>query len=127
MPGLYFYDADVVRDRPDAQPSDRGELEITAVNEAYLRRGRLTVTVLDRGTAWLDTGTFDSLVQASEFVRVIEERQGLKIGCVEEVAWRMGFIDRRPAAGRSPTPLTKSGYGDYLLGCWTSDQYGGMR
>jgi glucose-1-phosphate thymidylyltransferase len=108
------------------RPSARGELEITAVNEEYLRRGRLTVTVLDRGTAWLDTGTFQSLVQASEYVRVIEERQGFKIGCVEEAAWRLGFISddrlRELAA-----PLTKSGYGDYLLRLLESDQYGGVR
>jgi glucose-1-phosphate thymidylyltransferase len=126
VPGLYFYDADVVRIAGRLLPSARGELEITAVNDEYLRRGRLTVTVLDRGTAWLDTGTFQSLVQASEYVRVIEERQGLKIGCVEEAAWRMGFItdDRlRDLA----TPLTKSGYGEYLLRLLDSDQFGGMR
>ena len=106
-------------------PNARGELEITAVNDEYLRRGRLSVTVLDRGTAWLDTGTFQSLVQASEFVRVIEERQGLKIGCVEEAAWRRGFIsddELRTLAG----PLTKSGYGDYLLRLLQADRYGGM-
>src|SRR6266704_986129 len=107
-------------------PSARGELEITAVNDEYLRRNRLTVTVLDRGTAWLDTGTFQSLVQASEYVRVIEERQGLKIGCVEEAAWRLGFItddQLRALAG----PLTKSGYGDYLLQLLEHDRYGGSR
>src|SRR4051812_12947294 len=110
VPGLYFYDPEVVRIAQRLEPSARGEVEITAVNEEYLRRGRLTVTVLDRGTAWLDTGTFQSMVQASEYVRVIEERQGFKIGCVEEAAWRLGFIsdDRlRELAG----PLTKSGYG----------------
>ncbi len=114
VPGLYFYDADVVKITRDLRPSARGELEITAVNEEYLRRGELHVTVLDRGTAWLDTGTFGDLVQAAEYVRVIEERQGFKIGCVEEAAWRAGFIDDtrlRELAG----PLTRSGYGDYLL------------
>jgi glucose-1-phosphate thymidylyltransferase len=126
VPGLYFYDHEVVRITGELEPSARGELEITAVNEAYLRQDRLTVTVLDRGTAWLDTGTFDSLVQASEYVRVIEERQGLKIGCVEEAAWRLGFIsdDRlRDLAA----PLTKSGYGDYLLRLLETDPYGGVR
>jgi glucose-1-phosphate thymidylyltransferase len=115
VPGLYFYDNEVVAIARGMRPSARGELEITAVNEAYLRRGQLHVTVLDRGTVWLDTGTFGSLVQASEYVRVIEERQGLKIGCVEEAAWRAGFIDDgqlQELAG----PLTRSGYGGYLLG-----------
>jgi glucose-1-phosphate thymidylyltransferase len=115
VPGLYFYDNRVVDISRGLKPSDRGELEITAVNEAYRETGELSVTVLDRGTAWLDTGTFTSLMQAAEFVRVIEERQGLKIGCVEEVAWRAGFLSAdqlRELAG----PLTKSGYGDYLLG-----------
>jgi glucose-1-phosphate thymidylyltransferase len=114
VPGLYFYDAEVVKIAAGLRPSARGELEITAVNEAYLREGRLRVEVLDRGTAWLDTGTFGSLVAAAEYVRVIEERQGFKIGCVEEAAWRAGLID--DAALRAlATPLRRSGYGDYLL------------
>ena len=124
VPGLYFYDADVVRIVETLKPSERGELEITAVNAAYLRAGRLDVTVLDRGTVWLDTGTFQSMVQASEYVRVIEERQGLKIGCVEEAAWRLGFLtdgELRELA----TPLLKSGYGDYLLQLLDSGRYGG--
>ena len=124
VPGLYFYDADVVRIVETLVPSERGELEITAVNAAYLREGRLDVTVLDRGTVWLDTGTFQSMVQASEYVRVIEERQGLKIGCVEEAAWRLGFVgddELRELA----TPLLKSGYGDYLMRLLDSGRYGG--
>lgn len=114
VPGLYFYDADVVRIADKLEPSARGELEITAVNEEYRRRGKLDVTVLDRGTVWLDTGTFQSMVQASEYVRVIEERQGLKIGCVEEAAWRLGFISDDELRSLAQ-PLLKSGYGDYLL------------
>ncbi|MEU8814252.1 glucose-1-phosphate thymidylyltransferase RfbA [Actinoplanes sp. NPDC048796] len=114
VPGLYYYDSEAVRIARDLRASGRGELEITSVNEEYLRQGRLSVTPLDRGTVWLDTGTFASLVHAAEYVRVIEERQGIKIGCVEEAAWRAGFIDDdqlRALAG----PLERSGYGSYLL------------
>jgi glucose-1-phosphate thymidylyltransferase len=114
VPGLYFYDNRVVDIARGLRPSPRGELEITAVNEAYLRDGELHVTVLDRGTAWLDTGTFTSLMQASEFVRVIEERQGLKIGCVEEAVWRAGLIDDKQLRALAE-PLVPSGYGTYLL------------
>ncbi|MBM0233960.1 glucose-1-phosphate thymidylyltransferase RfbA [Micromonospora sp. STR1_7] len=115
VPGLYFYDNRVVDIARKLTPSARGELEITAVNEVYRETGELSVTVLDRGTAWLDTGTFTSMMQAAEFVRVVEERQGLKIGCVEEVAWRAGLIDDDHLRALA-APLTKSGYGDYLLG-----------
>ncbi len=115
VPGLYFYAGDVVEVAKGITPSARGELEITAVNEHNLREGRLTVTALDRGTAWLDTGTFTSLREATEFVSVVEERQGLKIGCIEEVAWRNGWLDD-DGLRRAAEPLGKSGYGDYLLG-----------
>jgi len=114
VPGLYFYDNSVVEIAKNIAPSPRGEYEITDVNKVYLEQGKLKVGVLSRGTAWLDTGTFVSLMQAGQFVQVIEDRQGLKIGCIEEVAYRMGFIDKeqlKVLAG----PLVKSGYGEYLL------------
>ncbi|MCP4124457.1 MAG: glucose-1-phosphate thymidylyltransferase RfbA [Bacteroidetes bacterium] len=114
VPGLYFYDNEVVDIALNLEPSARGEYEITDVNKEYLKRGRLKVSILDRGTAWLDTGTFDSLHQASQFVQVIETRQGLKVGCIEEQAYRNGFIDKEQVQ-KLAEPLLKSGYGKYLL------------
>lgn len=113
VPGLYFYDNEVVKIARELKPSARGEYEITDVNKIYLEQGRLNVAVLDRGTAWLDTGTFDSLSDASEFVRVIEKRQGTKIGCIEEIAYRNGFISKQQLLSIADT-LRKSGYGEYL-------------
>ena len=114
VPGLYFYDNSVVEIAKNIAPSPRGEYEITDVNKEYLKQGKLKVGVLNRGTAWLDTGTFVSLMQAGQFVQVIEERQGLKVGCIEEVAYRMGFIDEQQLR-KVAEPLVKSGYGKYLL------------
>jgi glucose-1-phosphate thymidylyltransferase len=114
VPGLYFYDNDVVDMAKALRPSARGELEITDLNSAYLERGRLRVELLPRGTAWLDTGTFDSLAEATDFIRTVEKRQGLSIGCPEEVAWRMGFLSDDELRARAE-PLVKSGYGRYLL------------
>lgn len=114
VPGIYFYDNDVVEIATNIKPSHRGEIEITDVNKEYLRRGKLKVSILDRGTAWFDTGTFNSLMQASQFVQVIEERQGLKIGSIEEAAYRMGYIDRAQLKAVAE-PLLKSGYGKQLF------------
>ena len=114
VPGLYFYDNSVVEIARDLKPSPRGELEITDINKKYMEQGKLHVSVLDRGTAWLDTGTFASLMQAGSFVQAIEDRQGLKIGCIEEIAYKMGFIDSEQLKELAD-PLRKSGYGEYLL------------
>ena len=114
VPGIYFYDNSVLEIAANIQPSPRGELEITDVNRAYLKNGNLKVSILDRGTAWLDTGTFQSLMQAGQFVQVIEERQGLKIGAIEEAAYKMGFIDAKQLQ-KIAEPLLKSGYGNHLM------------
>ncbi|PWC07438.1 glucose-1-phosphate thymidylyltransferase RfbA [Mycetocola zhujimingii] len=120
VPGLYFYDNDVVEIAKTIEPSARGELEISTINERYLEAGTLRVQALDRGTAWLDTGTFESMMQAADYVRVIEERQGFKIGCIEEIAWRNGWIDDEKLAEHGAA-LVKSGYGAYLNGLLTSN------
>ena len=114
IPGLYFYDNSVISVAKSIKPSARGELEISSINEHYLNEGTLSVTVLDRGTAWLDTGTVDSLMAAGEFVQVVEKRQGLKVGCIEEIAWRQGFISTEELLSLAK-PLAKSGYGKYLI------------
>ncbi|MFM2146828.1 MAG: hypothetical protein RL732_1664 [Bacteroidota bacterium] len=121
IPGLYFYDNQVVQIAKDLQPSARGEYEITDVNKEYLKMGKLNVSILDRGTAWLDTGTFDSLMQASLFVQVIEQRQGIKIACIEEIAYRKGFINAQQLATIAH-PLLKSGYGQYLINILEGNQ-----
>tara|TARA_R110002110_G_scaffold118319_1_gene292141 strand:+ start:41 stop:895 length:855 start_codon:yes stop_codon:yes gene_type:complete len=115
VPGIYFYDNEVVEIAKNIKPSHRGELEVTDINKSYLERGKLNVSILDRGTAWLDTGTFDSLMQASQFVQVIEERQGLKVGAIEEAAYRSGFISKKQLH-KLAEPLLKSGYGKHLEG-----------
>jgi glucose-1-phosphate thymidylyltransferase len=115
IPGLYFYDNSVVKMAKNLKPSDRGELEITDINNIYLQRGELSVSVLERGTAWLDTGTFASMMEAGQFVQTIENRQGLKIGCIEEIAYLMGFIDRQ-GLEKLANKYAKSGYGEYLMG-----------
>ena len=114
VPGLYFYDNSVIEIAKSIEPSARGEYEISDVNAEYLRRGKLKVGVLDRGTAWLDTGTFNSLMQASQFVQVVEERQGLKVGCIEEIAYKKGFITKQQLLDLAQ-PFVKSGYGSYLI------------
>ncbi len=113
VPGLYYYDNDVVNIAKNIKPSERGEYEITDINKEYLNMGKLSVSVLDRGTAWLDTGTFDSLMQATQFIQVIEQRQGIKVACIEEIAWRKGFISTEQLI-KLADPLIKSGYGKYL-------------